>query len=989
MIIIRLARALKITAVIYLAYLALMTLVAMPALNILAPRIYHQQTGRELRLDKIILLNPFTLTLSVRNASSADADGSHFWSFDLLRINASVTSLWRRHLVLDELQLRGLDLQIDQKNAQRYNFSDILDYRRQHFPAQAEVQKPPATADKPFALDIERLIFSAKHIGLRAPYWSEPLALDINDINIALADLTTAADKNTAAAKSTALRTGAIDFAMKTIGIQFLREQEPFATRLQNLHIAATELASDAAREQPLTFSIADAGGGQLALKAAVALGDSHGSGALTLRNLDLLPALHYLSPKLGFTALRAALDGDIQFALNWREPLHYALHDSRVNLHDIQLQSKSDKDTAIALASLQLDGIAVDSAQARAQIAKIALREPVLSGWNRDAKVSLLDMAHVAAAENKKSEAPWQIRIDDIESAGGAVHWRASQLGDLALLAAPLNVHVSNVHWPDAAPLQLRFDTRINNDTKFALQGELVPADMTGKFSAEVGGLPLVWANPILSRRMRATLHSGQLSARAQLTVANGAPVRLLSEGVVDQLELQQLADKHKLLAWKQLQWRQLALDLPKSRLRIRQIAVDQPWAQFLINADGTNNFQQLLIEQKTASQRPDDKPLRFAIDTIQIDRATLDFRDNSLPRSFRTNIGDFSGTITGLSNRANGSAKVALKGAIDGYAPVALSGTTNPFATPRSMNIALDITNLDLAALTPYSGTYAGYQIDKGRLTVQLDYTLEDNRIKGTNHIVVNQMQLGKQVSGPKVMDLPLRFAIYLLTDENGVMDLGVDVAGNVDDPNFSVSSIIWKAFRNLIVKTVTSPFKALAHLVGGQNQEDLNRVEFSPGSDQTSAEDHAKLRTLAAALEKKPALTLSVTGHVSPSQDIEALRDVDLGQALIAQGDVTAADIQQQTKNWQRAVAKLFGTRFPERKSETLAPMQMNDAIRDNIELSSDALQKLADRRAIAVKQLLVTDMGLPADRAVIKAVDLGADKDPGLTATMAVN
>jgi hypothetical protein len=277
----------------------------------------------------------------------------------------------------------------------------------------------------------------------------------------------------------------------------------------------------------------------------------------------------------------------------------------------------------------------------------------------------------------------------------------------------------------------------------------------------------------------------------------------------------------------------------------------------------------------------------------------------------------------------------------------------------------------------------------IDGGRLSVQLTYTLENNRIKGTNHIVVNQMQLGTQVSGPKVMDLPLRFAIYLLTDSDGVMDLGVDVTGNVDDPDFSVGSIIWKALRNLIVKTVTSPFRALANLAGGINQDDMDHIDFDPGSDQIAPAQNEKLRTLTTALEKKPALKLGVSGHVSPSHDIEALRDNDLSAQLIKQGGISTTDIQQQSKNWQREVAKLFRQRFPERKSEALEAMQMNDAMRDNIELPSSALPELASRRALSVKQSLITTMGLPTERATVKPVDLGADKSPGLHATLDVN
>jgi hypothetical protein len=995
MIAVRIPRAVKIIAIVVLAYLALMTLVALPAINMLAPRIYREQTGRKLHLDKIILLNPFTLALSVRNASSANADGSRFWSFDLLRANVSLASVWRRHLVLDELQLSGLDLQIVQKDAARYNFSEILDYRQQHFPS-APATKKPAETPSAFPLSIHRLLFSAKHVGVRTPYGSEPLVLDLNDVSLGLIDLTTAE-------KATPLRTGGIDIALKTIALKFLREQEPFATQLQDLHVTVTELASNATDEQPFSFSVSDSGGGQLAVKAAFALGAQHSDGTVTLRNLNLVPAWHFLSPKLAFTTERAALDGELHFTLDWTKPLRYTLANSRINLHDVQLQSKADNNTRVALGALQVDGIAVDSTTPRAQIAKVALREPVINGWNRDTQVSLLDMFHSDSAAPEDTSPPWQIQIDAIDAQGGSIHWQASQLPDIALVVAPLSAHVSHVHWPEAKPLQLQFNTTINDSTKLGVQGELTPNDLTGKFSGEIAGLPVAWANSLLGQHMRATLSSGLLSANAQLAVEKGALTDVRSDGSIDQLELQQLPDNRKLVAWKQLQWKQLALDLRKNQLQLQRVAIEQPWTQLRINQDGTNNFQQLMVAQKasapvqpqpsnqpkTQPQSKSEKPWQLAVNTVHIEKALLDFRDNSLSRAFRATIADFTGDITGLSNRGKSSAKVAMKGTVDGYAPVALSGTVNPFATPPALNVALDITNLDLATFTPYSGTYAGYVIDSGRLSVQLNYTLEDKRIKGTNHVVVNQLQLGAQVTGPKVMDLPLRFAIYLLTDSNGVMDLGVDVAGSVDDPDFSVRSVIWKAFRNLIFKTVSSPFRALANLAGGAHQDDMDRIEFTPGSDQVNPENTDKLRTLVKALQQKAALKLAVVGHVSPSHDIEALRDNDLSQQLIAEGGITPADIQQQSKNWQREVGKLFSKRFPARKSETLASMQMNDAMRDNIELPSSALSELANRRALAVKQLLVTTLALPVERVSVNPVDLGADKNPGPQATLEVN
>jgi uncharacterized protein DUF748 len=1003
----RFVRPLKILGVLYLAYLALILLVLTPALNVAAPKIYRAQTGRELRLEKIIWLNPFTLAVNVRGASSDNTDRSRFWSFDKLYANLSLSSLWRGQLVLDAVQLHGLYLQIDQLSAERYNFSDIIDHQAQRAAKQAQpAEAPNQSGGDIFPLSIDKIELNAAHLGLRAPHLSEPLAAEINNTTINIDHFSTVAEhKSTAssAANKTvnskpSIHSGPIAVAIGYIKADLLREQQPFAVQIDNLQFALENFSSAARADQNYKLNAKFHDGGELHTQGKFDLAARRNTGEVHLRNINLLPVWRYLAPKLAFETQSGALDADIPYDVSWGEALRYSIANGRAVLRSAQLQSLRDADTKLGFAALGAEGINVDSAQPRAQIAKIALDGLAVKGWNKDTQISLLEMFEFAGSDEPSEGPPWQIQIDEVATSNGQLQWRASQLDIAELVATPLELHATNIHWPATDAAQFNFKTALNTDTQIALQGALNPADLTGKLSGEIAGLPLRWGNRLLGEQMRATLQSGSASAHFELAIDKGKPTTLFSDGRVDELEMQRLPDQQKLLAWKQLQWKKLALNLSAQTLKIDQISAVRPWLQFRLNGDGTNNFQQLTIEQtktpalkttvKPAPARTTkaaEKPWSFAVRNIHTENGTLDFHDNSLPRAFHTTIADFTGDLDGLSNRPGALAKVGFKGTVDGYAPVAVTGTVNPFAEAPALNIALDITNLDLAALTPYSGIYAGYTINGGRLSVQLAYTLENKRVKGTNHIVVNQLELGEQVKGPKVMDLPLRFAIYLLTDANGVMDLGVDVTGNVDDPDFSVASIIWKAFRNVIVKTATSPFRALGKLVGSSG-EDLDRIEFAAGSDQIAATSVAKLNSLAEALQKKTELRLNISGHVSPWQDIEALRDNSLSQQLIAQDRITAADIQQQSKNWQNAVAKLYGKRFPADKSGKLETMQMNDAMRDNIELDPRALDELAARRALAVKQALVTERGLAADRATLMPVDLGADKTPGLQATL---
>ena len=151
-------------------------------------------------------------------------------------------------------------------------------------------------------------------------------------------------------------------------------------------------------------------------------------------------------------------------------------------------------------------------------------------------------------------------------------------------------------------------------------------------------------------------------------------------------------------------------------------------------------------------------------------------------------------------------------MQGTVDGYAPVSLKGTAAPLSEPPAIDLALNFTGVDLALLTPYSANYAGYAIDRGLLTLKLQYKLENSRLDGNNDVMVDQLKLGEKIDSEDAVDLPLELALALLTDSNGVISMEVPVSGNVDDPQFDVSSVIFDAFLNIIVKAVTAPFSLL---------------------------------------------------------------------------------------------------------------------------------------------------------------------------------
>ena len=76
---------------------------------------------------------------------------------------------------------------------------------------------------------------------------------------------------------------------------------------------------------------------------------------------------------------------------------------------------------------------------------------------------------------------------------------------------------------------------------------------------------------------------------------------------------------------------------------------------------------------------------------------------------------------------------ADVALEGTVDKYAPFNIKGQINPLSEDAYTDLTCSFKNLDLPTVSPYSGKYAGYPINKGKLSLELGYKISEKTLVG----------------------------------------------------------------------------------------------------------------------------------------------------------------------------------------------------------------------------------------------------------------
>ncbi len=374
---------------------------------------------------------------------------------------------------------------------------------------------------------------------------------------------------------------------------------------------------------------------------------------------------------------------------------------------------------------------------------------------------------------------------------------------------------------------------------------------------------------------------------------------------------------------------------------------------------------------------------PIR--IDTLTVQGGRIGFADRFIHPSYSATLGDITGRVTGLDSRAGTVAQLEVRGTLVNRSPIEIRGSVNPLAAAAFADVKASFRDIDLPPFTPYSGKYAGYAIARGALTMEVAYRLENRKLAAENHFLVDQFEFGDKVESKTATKLPVRLAVSLLRDKDGLIDLDLPIEGSLDDPKFRLGKVIWKVLGNLIGKAVTAPFSLLGKLLGGGSGQEFSSVDFADGRDAPDEAAKKKLDALAKALQNRPALKLEATGRTSGDKDREGLQRLRLERkvkaqklaALAKKGEAPSGvdEVVIGEKEYATWLEKAYKKeKFPKPRNalgfaKDLPPQEMENLMLANLPVTDDDLRQLALSRANAMKDYLTGSGKIEAARVFV--------------------
>ena len=684
-------------------------------------------------------------------------------------------------------------------------------------------------------------------------------------------------------------------------------------------------------------------------------------------------------------------------------------LQTALVSLKDGQLLDATQDTILFKLPQLDLKKLALNFSKKTFAVEAIQAKNADFKAWlnpNGELNYQTLlpeDEAQVAsekAAGNETSEAFWGIKVASVELEDFSATFEDKTLPTPATINInPLTLKLSELSNEAGAKLPFELRTGINDSGALHLKGSAGLNPFSAQTEVNLKSLGLEKFQSYVDKFAHLDLIKGVFNLDGKLDIAKGEQgeldIKFKGNTGIARLITRDQKQNKDLVKWDNLTLKNVQADVLAQRYSASALLIEKPYARVVIDKNKTLNFADILIDSKPEpaakkSKKTNKKAasdISFTLDKLRISNGSSSFADLSLILPFSAEIRGLEGGAAGISSKHEATINLNLKGNAYDLAPVDIQGKIQPFV--GDYTAALHFKGMPLPLMSSYMAEFAGYKFEKGKLSLGMNYEVINGELNASNNLKMEQIELGEKIENPHAIDAPIDLAISLLKDMDGTINLDLPITGSLKDPQFNFAGIVTDALLNVVSKTITSPFQAIAGLLG--TDEDLSAVQFSAGSAELNEWQKPKVDNLAKVLRERPLLKIEIKGTAFESQDWAFLREDVLTEHLKA---LKAEELNRKNKqkilpeyvelseeDAQRLLAQEFRVRFPHLVKKSflgnleLVKPEMGEfydvakkQLLEQIPVEYKRLNKLAAARAKVLAKYLV-GQGVPDERIFI--------------------
>lgn len=795
--------------------------------------------------------------------------------------------------------------------------------------------------------------------------------------------------------------------------------QTAFDTTLHDINISLKQFSTQANHPATLTASLVTDNDATLKNSGKLTVQPLSAEGDLMLNDIPLQHYAPYYANLVLFDT-----SGTLNAAAHYRFGLvngaaQLQLAQLNAQLTDLQLQQHKTRSAFLKIAHLAVGNGELDLGKRSVTLGSISTDQGSVDiKRNRNGVIDLTQLlpAHGSASTTKSKHAAektpaWDIAVNKLALQNYAVNFTDASLPHPAVIkTSAINFTADNFTTRPGNKTNVDLQLLVNRTGRLAGKGVLTLDPLSAALSVEARGVDIVPMQPYFAHLINITVTDGAVSTKGKLELAiaprRPAQVTYIGNARVTGFASVDNQNSEDFLKWDNLELQSLRVATAPQHADIGNVILSGLYSRLIINPDGRLNVQNILKDSapsttSVAATAPLPKQPIPAADKIKTGKVPapspvkvskivfrnghINFTDHFIQPNYSANLTGLNGAITGLSSDPASKADILLNGKVENQGQLDINGQMNPLSGNLYLDLLAKLSDFELSPLTPYSAKYAGYGIQKGKLSFDVKYHIENRKLSAENHLFLNQLTLGDRVESPSATKLPVTLALALLKDRNGNINITLPIAGSLDDPQFSIGGLIIKVILNLLAKAVTSPFALIGSIFGGDSSQ-LSYLEFAPGSAAIDQAGETKLKDLGKALADRPSLKLDIAGRADADTDSSGLRQLALERLLkvqklkqMVQSGLSVSsvdDIKIEPNEYANYLKRAYkADKIPDKPKvmglidKDIPPAQMEKLMLANIKVSPDDLRDLALRRAQVAKEYLVQQGAIDAARIFI--------------------
>ena len=653
----------------------------------------------------------------------------------------------------------------------------------------------------------------------------------------------------------------------------------------------------------------------------------------------------------------------------------HYLTADLQIG--GAELVAELGSRPTFQISGLGARNVHIDFLQNTAVVEALAVEEPYWlakrdeAGFNLQSLLPERDSGVHESSEKQPAVNQMSLTIKQVKAENGAVEFVDQTVDpDVNSLLQDLRLEAGNVQiLPNFAAAQITGQGRLG-DGSLAVTGSLGDQSSGGQFVITGEKLPFHPFQGYLDQLFESAKSSGdRIGGKLRLVLIpdKDREPRVEISGSLEghNMALRFPDEKNPFLTTERLslELREIGLE-SNPRVDIDEITFSGANLSVVRNQAGKLNASRLWSAddpQNGQTKKDEPKPqgidgeagTAVAIRLISLENSNVGILDRSVSPNYETRLTAVSGKLTDLRPKAD-RAELKLNGILGNSAKLNLSGWFTPYTEKTDMQFEGTIRSYDLPPLNPYATEYVSHRIQRGAITMDVKYTMDEGQVKAVADVVLRQVRVGERTGDEFIrrIGIPLELAVALLEDINGVIDLQFAITGE-SGFKLNLSSLIWETVRNAIVRAITAPFRLVGNILtlGGKvGQVRIDPIPFEPGTREIRSRAAGQMTNLAELLNNKPKLDLKIIGGATRAE-IDSLKQEKFWEMIEATG----------MNDYQEALVELYGEMGGSNKPQApLAPRSEESLERyvlERINITEEDLRELARARAEIVKQQLV--------------------------------